>query len=205
MLGAVPFEIPVDYVDNGNGIGRPVYANTNSRVKATFVRLRKVNEQASLRAGKEVYDDEIVLIKQIAGDTNVAANRATEADKLAFREEWARFQRGDGVDVGTPLGHLYGVGPATMAIMFGLGIATVQAASKMSDQMCSVVGEQGERVRALAQVYLNSRASEAESASALIEAKATRARNVELEAECARLRAELESKPKRTKKEKIDA
>ena len=207
MLGPVPFELPVDYVAGTNGIGRPVYSNQSANVRATFVRLRKVNEAASLKAGHEIYEDEIVLVKHVAGDTNVAANRANESDKLRYAAEWARFQRGDSVDVGTPLAHLYGVGPATMAVMFGLGIATIQAAAAMSDQLCAVVGETGERARALAQVYLNSRKSETEQASAIVELKATSARLTELEAECAKLRAELKSKPKRTTKktEKVDA
>lgn len=93
MLNGI-FEMPVDYENGPNGVGKPIYANKGDAVRAQFVRVWEVDSAASIEAGREVKKPRDVILLQAKGDTNITSANVTEWHKRHYAREWAAFERG---------------------------------------------------------------------------------------------------------------
>lgn len=198
---------PVDYdVSGSSGIGKPIYSQETSQVKVQFVRQYVVNERRSIEAGHEVHDEQIVLLKRAYKDTNVVANLATPADKRIYAREWQIFEKGERGDLGTPIDRLYGILPRQVAQLMAFNITTVEALLAAEQYVIdSIENGEGERLKALAQVFLNTRNNIQDQASAILEVVTYKNRSTELEEENRILLAEIEKlrSQSKTSKKKV--
>lgn len=207
MSGANVFEMPIDYIANGDGTGRPVYADASSRVRVVFDKEYIPNEAEMLRTGKEVLKENILIRKFVRGDTNAPAARATEDDKRYYKKEWEAFLRKESQDGTQPVSNLYGIRSKQVAHLAYLNIYTIQDLDRVPLEVIQEVDE-AERLKSLARVWVEARSSEEESASALVVAETYKQRSAELEEENRKLQVLLEeerAKPKaRSRRKKGD-
>lgn len=183
------FEEPMDYVPNGDGTGRPLY-NGGDRLRVQFVRTFVPDEAAMLETGKEVLQEQIIVLKNVQGDTNIVANRANAEDKRRYARQWKIFEQGESGELGHPLSQLYGMSGQALGHLAALGIHTVQQLVE-AEESATVDVRDIDRVRALAKIWLEARGTEKEAVSALVVAESYKKRSSELEAENEKLKAEL--------------
>lgn len=202
MNARVPMEYPVDYIENGDGTMRPVYANADSRLRVYFRKIKRPDTQRMLETGEEVFTEEVLIFKKVKGSTNIPAARATEADKRRYRREWDAFQKGQGSEESNALSDLYGIRAYDIQTLNSIGIDTIQKLYDAEPELLEGV-EGGEDLRKLAGIWLRSRKTEVENAKAVVVVASYKARNEELQAEIEELRKEIErKKSKRTKSTK---
>jgi len=201
MLNGI-FEVPEDYIENGDGTGRAVYKAGNG-LRAQFEKVFVLNEGRTLETGKESFEESIVVLIQAKGDSNIVAHRMTDQHKRMFPQQWRRFEQGATGELGQSIVHLYGMTPNLVAAFTARGVFTVTQLAECSDEVLADIPD-GERARALAQVFLSTRKGESDTASLIVEVHGYKTRNAELEAEAARLRAELaKAKPKRVRTKRV--
>jgi predicted flap endonuclease-1-like 5' DNA nuclease len=194
MLNGV-FEQPSDYIDNGNGVGRPVYSQGSARLRVQFEKVFEVDQAKSLLEGKEAFTSQDIILIQAAKDTNCAAHIVRDEHKARFPDQWRKFQQGQDGELGASITKLYGVSPLQVAQLHHFGIFTIQQLSEINDEILSQIPESSQ-LKPLAQVWLNSRQNEDESVSIIMEAQSYKARNAELEEQNKKLLAELEASKK---------
>jgi len=195
---SVPMEFPIDYIDNGDGTARPVYANQNSRVRVTFKKIRHLDIRKSLEMNEEVYTDQILLVKRVKGSTNTPTSRVREADKRQYRREWEAFCRGESGEYGNSLSDLYGIKPQDLQYLRVAGIYTIEELSEARDDILEDI-DGGLELKQLAHVWIKSRKQEEDQKNAIVIAETYKIRSSELEEENKRLREELSAlnKPKK--------
>lgn len=186
------FELPMDYIPNGDGTAKPVYADRKG-VRVQFETIYTVNEQRSKETGKLEHDKKVVILKQARGDTNVPANLATEYDKIEHKEAWEKFQAGESGELGFGLSKLEFLPAVAIASFNHLGILTVDQLADAAEVLIDQV-ERGKEYQVLAKLWLDERTGRNESASLIVQAEGYRTRNIELEEENKKLREELASK-----------
>lgn len=199
MLNGI-FEVPEDYIENGDGTGTPVYSAKN-RVRVQFEKVYTLNEAKTLELGKEVFDEDTVILMQAKGDSNIVAHRATEQHKAIYPQQWRKYQQGQNGEIGQSIASLYGMNPNLMAAFAARGIFSIQQLADADDALISDMPG-WEKIKSLAKVWISSRKGEEQTASLIVEATAYKARAEGAEAELAKLRAELaaaKAKPKRTR------
>lgn len=188
MLNGI-FEVPEDYIENGDGTGRAVYKQSN-RVRIQFEKTFTLNQTSTLEQGREVFDESVVVLMQAKGDSNVVAHRATDQHKRMFPAQWNKFKSGQDGELGQSLSQLYGMTPNLLSAFTARGLFSIQQLAEAEDGMISDIPE-AERARALAQVWLDSRSGESKTASLIVQATGYKARAEDAEKELAKLRAEL--------------
>lgn len=193
MLNGI-FEVPEDYVENGDGTGRAVYKNAN-RVRAQFETIYELNQNRTLEEGREVFDQKTVVLIQAKGDSNVVSHLVTDQHKRMFPSQWRKYEQGQTGEIGHSLANLYGITPNLVAAFSARGIFSIKNLAEADDSLISDIPD-ADRARALAQVWLSSRDGESEQASLIVEATSYKARAEEAEAELVALRKQLEESKK---------
>lgn len=195
-MATVPMEMPIDYVVNGDGTAKPIYADADSRVSVTFKRVRRPNVQKMLLTGKEEWIDEIVILKKARGSTNVPATKATEADKRRFAKQWQAFERNEkGAAADGSLHDIYGITSQDVAYLKSMDVHTIQEVIDADESILAGL-RNGEELRQLAKIWQQRHEEQKQQAQAVVLVSTYKKENESLRAECERLRRELESKPK---------
>jgi len=200
MTIAAPLELPIDYVEKGDGTMRAVYADQDKRVSVRFTKTRRPDVAKMLHTGKEEWIDEIILLKKARGSSNVPASRATEADKKRYRKEWDAFLRNETGKTGYGLADVYGIRHGDIEALASLDITTVQELIDADDSLL-VDMPNGVELKQLATVFKSARDKEEEQKSAIILVETYKKKASELEAEVERLKAQVESKSSKKKGE----
>lgn len=176
------FEMPVDYIPDGQGGGKPVYSEEDKRVQVFFRRKYIADTQKMLEEGDEAsgLKEVLILFKKVKGDTNVPSEVATDEHKRVYAKEYEAFIRGSSGDNGIPVGRLYGIHPRQVAHLQHLSIFTVKELDEAEMEVVKGVDDI-DRLKKLARIFQAAREKESGAAAALEEAEELRAKVAELE------------------------
>ena len=203
MVG-IPMEFPVDYIENGDGTARPVYANQNSRLRVQFKKVVRPDVKKMLDTGEECFLEEVLLVKRVKGDTNSPVSKATEDDKRRHRAEWEEFRRGEGGSNGHPLFELYGMRAKDVSFFASNGIYTIeQLIEAEPSQLAEIEG--GFDLQELARIWVKARKKEDDAKNALEVLEEYKKKTEELEEKCLKLEAQLSRAKKARAKAKAKA
>lgn len=176
------FEMPIDYIPDGKGGGRPVYNEEDKRVQVFFRRKFVVDIQKMLDSGEEAsgLKEVLVVFKKVKGDTNVPSEVATEEHKRLYPKEYEAFIRGSSGDNGVPVGRLYGIHPRQVAQCQALKIFTIRELDEANAELLESVDD-GYRLKKLARIFQAAREKENLGAEAIAELEALKPRLEALE------------------------
>lgn len=187
------FELPVDYIPNGDGTGKPVWNPETSRVRVQFSLHKTLDRPETLRQGKQIFKERLVILKQAYRDTNIVADLATEIDRQRYSKEYKVFSDRERGDLGEPVSHLSGVLPAQVAQLHYYGVYTVEQLAELdAEQLANIDG--GAELQQLAKIMLK------DSDSSIIVVEEFKKRTEELELELAEAKREIRALKKKPKK-----
>ena len=98
----------------------------NAQVKVEFFQQAVMDREASVKAGRRIYRDEVYIKVVPKGYRDYVSRKASDQDKRDFPVAWARFDNLRKQIAGTPLDRLPGWSATVEAELRALGLNTVE-------------------------------------------------------------------------------
>ena len=183
----------IDYQGDWGGMVVP-----QDRRMVRFESVPKLNAVESEKAGRPIYENQIVLKVRHPGERDETAIAMKEHHKYEFSKAWAAFEAGQQPEAqGTPLAVLFPTDPAIVQHMRGAHVFTVEQLASLTAEGQRRIGMGVQGYVAQAQKFLDA----AEKAAPVHQMEAQlRRRDEEIEALRAQILALAESKTRGRKR-----
>lgn len=139
----------------------------DSQLHVQFYKHAELNSFETQKQGRKIFAEHVyVRILMPANRLNVIERKATEEDRARFRRQFVAFvEKGETLQMGTPLEQLTTITPAQVLELKHLKVDTVEQLAGMADSTAQLLGTGGTELKQRAQRFLD-RTGDSESLSA---------------------------------------
>lgn len=143
----------------------------DSALHVQFYKHAELNSFETQKQGRKIFEEHVyVRILMPANRLNIIERRATEEDRKRFRRQFVAFvEKGESLQLGTPLDQLPSISASQVLELKALKIDTVEQLAGMADATAQLLGTGGQELKQRAVKFLD-RASNAETLSAEVKA-----------------------------------
>ena len=128
----------------------------DSQLHVQFYKHAEQNSFQTREQGRKIFDECVyVRILSPANRLLIIERRVTDDDKLRFSKQYGQFlEKGESLQVGTPLSEFPGLSPAQVLEMRHLKVETVEQLAGIPDTTAQLLGTGGQELKQRAIKYL---------------------------------------------------
>lgn len=158
LISSSDFDFEADRL---NALSSQQAQSLDSQLYVQFYRHAELNSFQTREQGRKIFDECVyVRILIPANRLNIIERRATDEDKLRFSRQYGQFlDKGETLQVGTPLSELPGMSAAQVLEMRHLKVETVEQLAGIPDTTAQLLGIGGQELKQRAQKFLDRHAN----------------------------------------------
>jgi len=143
----------------------------DSALHVQFYKHAELNSFQTQKEGRKIFEEHVyVRILMPANRLNIIERRATEEDRKRFRRQFVAFvEKGESLQLGTPLDQVPSISASQVLELKALKIDTVEQLAGMPDATVQLLGTGGQELKQRAVKFLD-RSANAEVLSAEVKA-----------------------------------
>lgn len=152
--------------DRLNALSSQQANSLDAQLYVQFYRHAELNSFQTREQGRKIFE-ECVYIRILipANRLNIIERRATDEDKLRFSRQYTQFlDKGESLQIGTPLSEFPGMSPAQVLELRHLKVETVEQLAGIPDTTAQLMGTGGQELKQRAIKFLD-RSANAEKLS----------------------------------------